>query len=86
MRPYVELAVANAADVSQPARWDTVYLHGIAMFRHALIYTDLRDPIKHGDPGRMKALFHYLIPIFKATSKPRYAQEMLETLVRWQTE
>lgn len=81
-----ELALRNGADVSRPETWDTVFMHGASMLRHALIYTELRWGIKQGDPGRMKALFPYLLPIFKSTGKHRYANEILEVMARYKSE
>jgi hypothetical protein len=82
----VEVAEQHGADVADSEEWDTLYLHGISLLRHALIYTEVRHAVKHGDPGRMKAMFPYLIPIFKATGKHKYANEMLEVMYRWKNE
>jgi hypothetical protein len=79
----VEQAAVNGADPDDPTEWDSVFLHGASVLRHALIYTELRHAVKHGDPGRMKALFPYLIPIFKSTGKHKYAGELLEVMKRW---
>lgn len=82
----IETALSNRADVSKPSEWDSLHLHGRALYRHALLYTELRHSIKRGDPGRMKALFPYLLPIFKATGKHKYAAELMEVMCRWKNE
>jgi hypothetical protein len=86
LKANVELADQHGADVEDPETWDTVHLHGVSLFRHALIYTEVRHATKHGDPGRMKAMFPYLVAIFKATRKHRYANEILEVPSRWKSE
>ncbi|KAJ9107756.1 hypothetical protein QFC20_003701 [Naganishia adeliensis] len=82
----IEIAANNGANLDDTTQWDSLHLHGSSLFRHALLYTELRHCIKNGDPGRMKAVFPYLIPIFKATGKHKYANEMLEVMWRWKNE
>lgn len=81
-----ELALKNGADVARPETWDTVSLHGASLFRHAFIHTELRWAVKQGDPGRMKALFPYLLPIYQSTGKHQYAHEILEVMARYKCE
>lgn len=94
MAPIEEVAEDQAeaegmeaeADAMDTSSYDTVFLHAISLLKHALVHAELRHSVKHGDPGRMFALFPYLITIFKATGKFMYANELIEVSTRFHTE